>query len=109
MPTPHPDKPFLQGRLQGELFTECAEWVWEQLQDDGYYIAGELVELVMETERELGVHARPLAEIARTVADEFRMRGIAGNPNPIEAQLVEVVLQWEDDFLGFAGIPRAES
>lgn len=109
MPTPHPDKPFLTGRLQGALFTECAEWVWEQLQEEGYYLAGELVELVLETERELGVHARPLPEIARIVADEFLLRGVAGNPNPIEAHLIEVILQWEDDFLGFGGIPRAAS
>lgn len=97
------------GRLQGELFAECGEWIWEQLQDDGYQLAGELVDLILQTERELGVHARPLDEIARVVEEEFKLRGIAGSPYPIEAPLIRAVLEWEDDFLGFAGIPRAES
>ncbi len=97
------------GRLQGELFTECAEWIWEQLQEEGYQIAGELVDLILETERELGVQARDPLEIARILEDEFRLRGISGAPLEITAQLIHVVLQWEDDFLGFAGIPRSES
>jgi hypothetical protein len=101
--------PELTGRLSGALFTECAEWIWEQLQDEGYNLAGELVELMLVTERELGVQARPLDEIARLVDEELRMRGVVGNPVPITAQLVRVVLEWEDDFLGFAAIPRSES
>ncbi|MCC7363888.1 MAG: hypothetical protein IT303_05920 [Dehalococcoidia bacterium] len=101
--------PVLSGRLQGALFDECAEWVWQQLQEDGVMLAGELVDLILKTERELAVQARPLPEIARVLEDEFRMRGIAGNPAPLDSRLIEAVLQWEDDFLGFAGIPRAES
>lgn len=97
------------GRLQGELFTECAEWVWEQLEEEGYHLAGELVELILETERELGIQAKPVEEIARLVEEEFRMRGISGAPYAIDAQLIRVVLEWEDEFLGLAGIPRAES
>jgi hypothetical protein len=97
------------GRLQGALFTECAEWVWEQLQEEGFYLAGELVELILETERELALHTRPLAQIAALLEDEFRMRGIDANPFPITAEMVRTVLEWEDEFLGFAGISRAES
>jgi hypothetical protein len=98
-----------RGRLQGALFTECAEWVWEQLQEEGFYVSGELVELILETERELGIHTRPLSEVAKLLEDEFLIRGINANPFPIGADLVEAVLEWEDEFLGFAGIPRAES
>lgn len=97
------------GKLQGALLTECSEWVWEQLQEDGYQLSGELVDLIFETERELGVQARPLAEIAKLLEDEFRMRGIQAQPFAIEAALIQAVLEWEDDFLGFAGITRAES
>lgn len=97
------------GKLTGELFDECAAWIWEQLQDDGIMIAGELVDLVLTTERELAIHTRPLPEIAQLLEEEFRMRGIAGNPYPIETPLITQVLQWEDDFLGFASIPREES
>lgn len=98
-----------RGKLEGALFTECAEWVWEQLQEDGFYLSGELVELILETERELGIHTRDLAEIARLLEEEFRMRGINANPFPISADLVRAVLEWEDEFLGFARIGRAES
>jgi hypothetical protein len=98
-----------QGRLQGELFDECGEWIWEQLNEEGFQIAGELIDLILKTERELGIHDRDLDEIATLIVDEFRMRGIEGQPKPIEPPLVKAVLQWEDEFLGFAGISRAES
>lgn len=99
----------LTGKLQGALFAECGEWIWEQMQEDGYQLAGELVDLVLETERELQIHTRPLDEIARTLDEEFKLRGIAGSPYPIEVPLIRAVLEWEDDFLGFAGVSRAES
>lgn len=98
-----------RGKLQGDLFTECAEWIWEQLNEEGYQLAGELIELILETERELDVHTRDIGDIAKIVAEEFRMRGIAGQPHPIEAPLVRAVLEWEDEFLGFAGISREAS
>lgn len=97
------------GRLSGPLLDECGEWIWEQLEDDGIQLAGELIDLILQTERELAIQARPLDEIATIVADEFRMRGINGQPHPIEPPLIKAVLEWEDEFLGFAGIPRAES
>lgn len=97
------------GRLQGELFDECSEWVWEQLQEEGYHLAGELIDLIFITERELGVHLQPVPAIATAVATELERRGIAGNPAPIGAPLIQAVLEWEDEFLGLAGIPRAES
>ncbi|MGE5595602.1 MAG: hypothetical protein ACM3S1_06145 [Hyphomicrobiales bacterium] len=97
------------GKLTGDLFNECAEWIWEQLQDDGVMIAGELIDLILTTERELGIHTRPLPEIAQLLEDEFRMRGVTGNPHPIAAPLITAVLEWEDDFLGFASIRREES
>ncbi|MGH2631942.1 MAG: hypothetical protein ACRDG3_00910 [Tepidiformaceae bacterium] len=97
------------GKLHGALFSECEEWVWEQLQEDGYQLAGELIELILQTERELDVHTRPLPEIATLLADEFRRRGISGSPFAIEAPLVLAVLEWEDEFLGLAAIPRDES
>lgn len=97
------------GKLQGDLLTECSEWIWEQLQDDGYQLSGELIDLILETERELGIHTKPLEEISQLLEEEFRMRGIQAQPFAIEAALIRAVLEWEDDFLGFANIPRAES
>jgi hypothetical protein len=96
-------------RLEGELLTECAGWIWEQMQEEGYMLAGELVELVLETERELAIQGEPLDTIAARLDTEFVNRGISASPAPFEARLIRVVLEWEDEFLGFAGIPRAES
>jgi hypothetical protein len=97
------------GRLQGELLTECGEWIWEQLQEDGYQISGELVDLILETERELDIQTRGLDEISTLLEQEFSMRGIRAEPFGLQAALIKSILEWEDDFLGFAGIPRAES
>ena len=96
-------------RLEGDLFTECASWIWDQIQEEGGFVSGELIELIMNTERELEIQGRPIPEIARVVDEEFRMRGITGNPFPIDVGTIRTVLEWETDFLGYAGIPRAES
>jgi hypothetical protein len=99
----------LTGRLSGPLFTECAEWVWEQLNEEGYFLSGELVELILVTERELGIQARPHEDIAARLVMEFEARGLSGNPAPITLDLVLATLSWEDEFLGLAAITRAES
>ncbi len=96
-------------KLEGALFDECAGWIWEQLQEEGVYISGEVVDLILATERELGVHDREPGEIARVLEEEFRMRGIVANPFALDAPLINRVLDWEDDFLGFAGLSRAGS
>jgi len=96
-------------RLTPELLAECGEWIWEQLQEDGVLLSGELVDLILATERELAVQAQPLDEIARILGEEFRLRGITGSPAPLDAPIIRAVLDWEDEFLGFAGITRAES
>ena len=98
-----------QGQLTGQLFNECAEWVWEQLQEDGFVLAGELVDLILLTERELDIHTKSLPEIAKLLEDEFRLRGITGNPVALEAPLIQAVVEWEDEFLGLAGILRENS
>ncbi len=97
------------GRLDGKLLEECAEWIWEQLQEEGVIIAGELIELVLQTERELGIQAKTPGEIAPLVDDEFKMRRTPGVPENFDAAMINVVLEWEEEWLGFAGIPRAES
>jgi hypothetical protein len=97
------------GKLTGNLFTEAAEWIWENLQEDGIQMSGELVELVMETERELLIHTGTAEEIATKLEAEFEERGIEANPGKLDKSLIKAVLDWEDDFLGFAGIPRADS
>lgn len=97
------------GRLTGALFTECAEWIWEQLQEEGIFMAGEVIELILALERELGIHHLSPSQIAPRVASEFAARGYPTAPGAVTEQLVLAVLEWEDEFLGLAGIPRAES
>ncbi len=98
-----------RARLEGDLLVECAGWIWEQLQEEGFFLAGELVELVLLTEREMGIQGHQLDLIATAIEAEFEARGIVGNPYPVNASLILAVLGWEDEFLGYAGIPRGES
>lgn len=89
------------------LLTEAAEWIWQTLQDEeGMLLGGELLELILATERELGIAHRDTAEIAQLLEDEFTMRGVQTSPNSLEAPLLKLVLDWETEFLGFAGIVR---
>ena len=69
-----------QERFRAHSSTSAREWVWEQLNEEGFQIAGELIDLILKTERELGIHTRDLDEIATLIVDEFRMRGIEGKP-----------------------------
>ena len=94
-------------KLEGALLEECAEWIWEQVQEEGLFVPGELVELILTTERELGLQARPHAEIAAGVAAAFREQSHLLSPT--DERAIGAVLAWEDEFLGIAGIPRAES
>ncbi len=94
-------------RLEGALLEECAEWIWEQIQEEGLFVPGELIELILTTERELDLHARPLPEIATGVAAAFREQSHLLSPT--DERAIESVLAWEDEFLGIAGIPRESS
>jgi len=95
-------------KLEGALLVECAGWIWEQLQEEeGLLVPGELIELILQTERELGVQGEALPEIAKGVAAAFREQShlLAAT----DEAAITAVLAWEDEFLGLAGIPRAES
>ncbi len=94
-------------KLEGALLEECAEWIWEQIQEEGLFVPGELIELILTTERELGLQAQPLPDIASGVAAAFREQSHLLSPT--DEQAVGAVLAWEDEFLGIAGIPRASS
>ena len=93
--------------LEGALLEECAEWIWEQIQEEGLFVPGELIELILTTERELGLQARALPEIATGVAAAFREQSHLLSPT--DERAIESVLAWEDEFLGIAGIPRESS
>ena len=94
-------------RLQGALLAECAEWIWEQIQDEGLFVPGELIALILTTERELNLQTQALPEIAAGVAAAFREQSHLLSPT--DERAIKAVLAWEDEFLGIAGIPRASS
>ena len=98
-------------RLEGELLEECAGWVAEQMEEEGYLYDGSLVEIVLEVERELGIQALPDGPkaAASRIAAELEERGIRGVPNDIDEGALVILLDWEDQFLSFAGIKRADS
>ncbi len=96
-------------RLEGKLLEECAEWIWEQLQEDGVMMAGELIELVLQVERELNIQHQAPIDIAPVVNDEFKVRRTAGIPENFDTEFIRLVLEWEDEWLGFAGISRDQS
>jgi hypothetical protein len=98
-------------KLQGDLLEECSGWVAEQMAEEGYMYDASLVELVLELERELGLQSLPGGPqaTAATLAGELAARGIRGIPNDITVDGLVNLLDWEDQFLSFAGIPRAES
>lgn len=91
------------------LLTECAEWIWQVLQDEeGMVLSGELIDLILMTERELAIAHRDAGEIAMLLEKEFRRRGIETSPTALDASLLGRVLGWETEFLGFAQIRRAD-
>ncbi len=94
-------------KLEGALLEECAEWIWEQIQEEGLFVPGELIEIILTTERALGVQAQPIPEIASGVAAAFREQSHLLSPTDEHA--ISAVLAWEDEFLGIAGIPRVSS
>ncbi len=94
-------------KLEGALLVECAGWIWEQLQEEGLFAPGELIELILTSEREQGLQDSPLPGIAQALAASFREQ--SHFLSPTDERVIAAVLAWEDEFLGLAGIPRAAS
>ena len=95
----------LNGRLQGALFTECASWIWDQLQEEGIFIQGELIEFILTIERKLGIQGESSEVIiggivVLTGEDATKM---------LDSAMIGAGLSWEDEFLALANIPRMES
>lgn len=86
---------------------ECAAWIWEQLQEEGMFVPGELIELILVTEREIGLQGQALPNIAAGVAAAFRSQ--SHTLSTTDERAISAVLAWEDEFLGIAGILREDS
>ena len=92
-------------RRPAGLLVECALWIWEQLQEEGLFVPGELIELILTSEREQGLQGRSLPEIAQ--AATFREQSHLLSPT--DERVIAAVLAWEDEFRARARIPRAAS
>jgi hypothetical protein len=94
--------------VEAELLVECADWIAEQMGEEGYLIAGELVELILQKEREHEELIPVISheEAARWIAAALAADGVQAAPATIDAGLVRIVLEWEDDFLALAGRTR---
>jgi hypothetical protein len=95
-------------RVDRELLLECADWIAEQMLDEGHLIDGALVQIIIE--KELAAPWR-LPAISHAAAAAYLVAaleadGIAGMPDAVSARLVQTVLEWEDEFLALAGRPR---
>ena len=94
--------------MEHELLVECADWIAEQMSEEGYLIDAELIQLVLEKERTAAARVPAVShgEAAAGLVAELAADGVQGIPDSVDARLVRVVLEWEDEFLALAGRPR---
>ena len=92
--------------LDPSLWEECADWIAEQMEEENMLVDPALVTLVLEVEREHAGDRAASLDTARAIEATMLERGVNGVPDTIDARLIFSILQWEDDFLGFAGTPR---
>lgn len=94
--------------MEPELMSECADWIAEQMSEEGYLIDADLIELVLQKERlhpqriPAISHQQAASGILPLLADE----GVQGIPDSINDRLLVTILEWEDEFLSFAGRSR---
>jgi hypothetical protein len=94
--------------LEPALIEEAAGWIAEQMEEEGYLIDPGLIQLILEREHEDGgpAPASAHAETARRIITALEAAGVRGIPEAINDRLIITVLEWEDEFLAFAGRPR---
>jgi hypothetical protein len=91
-----------------ELMEECADWIAAQMEEEAMFVDAGLVQLMLEHEwaEEERIPAISHEQAADRILKRLDDAGIQGAPDPIDRRLVLGVLQWEDDFLAFAGRSR---
>jgi hypothetical protein len=94
--------------LEPALIEEAASWIAEQMEEEGYLIDPGLIQLILEREHGDGgpAPASAHAHTARRILLALEAEGVRGVPEAINDRLVVAVLEWEDEFLTFAGRPR---
>lgn len=96
-------------RVEPELLEECADWIAEQIGEEGLFVDAGLVQLMLEHEYALDQRIPSIsAQTAATqIVASLNAAGVQGAPEPVDEPLVLRVLGWEDDFLSLAGRGRS--
>ena len=97
--------------IDEKLLQECADWIAEGLSEElGGFIASELVDLIIAQEALIRAERDDPELDHRTMSHELIPRleaeGAPVKEGAVTRELVEEILHWEDEFLGFAGHPR---
>lgn len=92
-----------------ELIEECADWIAEQLEEEGMMVDAGLIQLMIEKEWADSDRIPAITHEQATdrILAALTEAGVQGAPDAIDRRLVLAVLGWEDDFLAFAGRKRA--
>ncbi|MCY3558758.1 MAG: hypothetical protein OXH13_08955 [Chloroflexi bacterium] len=108
------------------LMNEAGEWIAEQLSEEGLMVTSGFVDLVLDMEWtviEEGVDPDARSSVVDAVMAKMIEENVQVGPpldtlstdgidtsqiRPVPRGFVEQVLSWEDDFLGFAGVKRAD-
>ncbi len=92
-----------------ELMEECADWIAEQLEEEGMLVDAGLIQLMLQNEwaEEQRIPAITHEQAADRIIERVTEAGVQGAPDSIDRRLVLGVLGWEDDFLSFAGRSRS--
>lgn len=88
---------------------EAADWIAEQLSEESMFVDAGLIEMMLEKEwaEEQRIPAITHDQAADLILLRLTEAGVKGAPDSIDRRLILAVLQWEDDFLSFAGMTRA--
>lgn len=94
--------------MEQELLEECADWIAGQMEEEGYLIDAGLVQLILEREGESPQRIPTVthAQAAAQLVERLTADGVQGVPNAVDERLIQIVLEWEDEFLSLAGRPR---
>ena len=106
------------------LLEEAGEWIAEQMMEEGMLMTSAFVDLVLSMEWDAidgGLDADDRAGAVDAIARRMHEEEVRVGPppetistdgidtsqiTPVPHSMIELVLSWEDDFLGFAGIKR---
>ena len=94
--------------MDQDLLVECADWIAEQMAEEGFLIDADLIQVTLEKERESAIDIPAVThhEAAALLVAELAADGVQGVPEAVDERLILMVLEWEDEFLALAGRPR---